>query len=384
MRRVAIAVGLILIGVAVALFVLFSQTEVARTLRRGAPVYVLVVGVDGGAQGGVRADTVAVAVLQPGGRASWISVPRDLAWPTAAGWTSLPVLYTAEGIAGLSRRLGSLLEVALPYWVVVDFAAFREVVDTLGGVEVTVETRLVYQDRAQNLFIDIPAGRQTLDGATALDFVRYQDGDEFGRLARQHQFLRALWAKARDVPAGEWRPTVEAIRDAVRTNLSLWEALDLARMASGLSPDHVTFSVAPTVVRPGGRGELVPDLVRLRKLTQSLVQRPLLTRDEIRVLVLNGAGTKLLATRTGAWLADRGFQVTGTADADRSNYPRTYLIVRDETRAKGKALFEVLPASVQPGVQIQTDREFDLARVGGWPQDTDVILILGVGFDVRP
>jgi LCP family protein required for cell wall assembly len=384
MRRVAIAVGLILIGVAVALFVLFSQTEVARTLRRGAPVYILVVRVDGGAQGGVRADAVAVAVLQPGGRGSWISVPRDLAWPTAAGWTSLHVLYTAEGIAGLSRRLGSLFEVALPYWVVVDFAAFRKVVDTLGGVEVTVETRLVYQDRSQNLFIDIPAGRQTLDGATALDFVRYQEGDETARLARHHQFLRAALEKARDVPTGEWRPTVEAIRDAVRTNLSLWEALDLARMLGGLSPDDVTFSVAPTLVRPGGKGELVPDLVRLRKLIQSLVQQPLLTRDEIRVLVLNGAGTKLLATRTGAWLADRGFQVTGTADADRSNYPRTYLIVRDETRAKGKALFEVLPSGVQPGVQIQTDREFDLARVGGWPKDADLILILGVGFDVRP
>jgi len=380
MRRVAIAVGLVLIGVAVALFVLFSQTEVARTLRQGSPVYVLVVVVDDAAQ----ADSAAVAVVHPGGRATWISVPRTLVWPTATGWASLHGLFASEGVAGIAHRLSLLLEVPLPYWVVLGFPAFRQAVDAVGGVELTVETRLVYQDRARNLFIDIPAGPQVLDGATALDYVRYQENDESSRLARQHRFLHALLAKARDIPAAEWRTTVENVRDAVRTNLSLWEALDLARALGDLSPDRATFVTTPALARPGGTGELVPELVRLRQLTLSAVHgQAFLTRGEIRVLVLNGAGQKLLATRTGAWLADHGFQVTGTADADRSNYTRTYLVVRDDTRAKGRALFEVLPASAQAGVRIQTDREFDLARVGDWPKDTDLILILGMGFDVR-
>lgn len=384
MRRVAIGVGLVLTGVAVTLFVLFSQTEVARTLRQGSPVYVLVVGVDEGGQGTPQADSVAVAVLQPGARATWISVPRTLVWPTATGWASLHALYASEGISGISRRLGLLLELPLPYWVVVHSAGFRKVVDALGGAELVVESRLVYQDRARSLFIDIPAGKQTLDGATALDFARYEDGEESGRLARQHQLVRALVEKVRDIPSSKWRATVEAIRDAVRTNLSLWEALDLARALGDLTPDRVTFVVAPTVPRAGATRDQIPDLVRLRKLTQSLVAgRSFLTRDEIRVLVLNGTGQKLLATRTGAWLADLGFGVAGTSDADRSNYPRTYIVVREETQAKGKALFEVIPPRVQSAVQSQTDREFDLARVGGWPQDTDVILILGAGFDVR-
>ncbi|MBP7726849.1 MAG: LCP family protein [Candidatus Bipolaricaulis sp.] len=384
MRRVAIAIGLVLTGVAVTLFILFSQTEVTRTLRQGSPVYVLVVGVDEGGPGTAHVHSVAVAVVQPGGRASWISVPRTLTWPTAAGWTSLYALYPSEGIAGMARRLSALLEVPLPYWVVMDFTGLRTMVDLVGGVEVMVETRLVYQDRSQNLFIDIPPGRQTLDGAKALDFVRYEDGDELGRLAREHQLLRALGEKARAIPSAAWRTTVEAIYDAARTNLTLWEALDLARALGDVPPERATFAIVPTLPRAGASSDQIPDLVRLRRLTQSLVRGPtFLTRDEIRVLVLNGTGQKLLATRTGAWLADRGFQVTGTSDADRSNYPSTYLVVREEDRAKGKALLEALPPGVQGGVQIKTDREFDLARVGGWPQYTDVILILGAGFDVQ-
>ncbi|HEU69062.1 MAG TPA: LytR family transcriptional regulator [Candidatus Acetothermia bacterium] len=380
MRRVAIGAGLILIGVAVTLFILFSQTEVARTLRQGTPISVLVVRLD---EGGTEADAVSLAFLQPGGRATWISIPRDLVWPTASGWKSLHTLYASEGVAGLAHRVSLLFEVPLQYWVVVDPAGFREVVDAIGGVELMVEARLVYQDRSRNLFIDIPPGEHTFDGATALDFVRYEDGGEAGRIARHHELLRASLNRTRAAPLG--RATVERIWNAVQTNLSLGEALDLARASGDLSPDRVTFTIVPTVPRPDGGGDLAPDLVRLRELVQSVVGGlSFLTRDEIRVLVLNGTGMKLLAAGTGSWLADRGFQVVGTADADRSNYPRTHLVVRDEDRPKGRALLDVLPASVQAGVQVQTDREFDLARVGGWPEGVDVILILGAGFDVHP
>lgn len=389
MRGVAIGVGLVLTALAVTLFVLFAQTEVARTLRQGTPVCVLVVGVDEGTpQAG--ADTVSVAILQPGGRITWISIPPDLVWPTAAGWTSLQALYgqgknAPEKIAGISRRLSLLLEIALPYWVVVDFADVRAGVDAVGGVELTVPERLVHQDRSRNLFIDIPAGQRVFDGAEAANFLRYDDGDALARLARLHQFLEALLAKVRAIPSARWRTTAETIRSGVETNLSPGEILDLMRALSDVHPERITLAVAPTVPRSGSARDLLPDLVRLRQLVPSSGPRSsFLVRSEIRVLVLNGTGQKLLATRTRAWLADLGFTVTGTADADRSNYPRTYIVAREEARAKGQAVFEVIPADIQSSVQVQTDREFDLARIGGWPQHTDVILILGAGFDVRP
>lgn len=371
--------GLILTGVAVTLIILFSQTEVARMLRQGTPIAVLVIRVD---KGGAEADAVSLAFLQPGGNATWISVPRTLVWPTASGWKSLHALYASEGVAGVAHRAHLLFEIPLPYWVIVDSAGFREVIDAIGGVDITVEARLVYQDRSRNLFIDIPPGEHTFDGATALDFVRYEDGDEAEWIARHRELVRASLNRTRAAPVG--RATVERMWGAVQTNLSLWEALDLARALGDLSPDRVTFATVPTVSQPDGGEYLVPDLVRLRELVQSTVGgQSFLTRDEIRVLVLNGTGLKLLAAKTGSWLADRGFQVVGTADADRSNYPCTHLVVREEDRAKGRALFDILPPSLQAGVQVQTDREFDLARVGGWPEDVDVILILGEGFDVH-
>ncbi len=385
MRRLAMGVGLVLTGVAVALFVVLSQTEVARTLRQGSPVAVLVVGVSHRAQEKTPADRISVALIGPGGRATWLSVPRDLAWPTAGGWTSLHNLYATEGALGVSRRLASLLEVPIPYWIVMDLAGVAALVDRLGGVELVIPERLVYQDRAKDLFIDIPPGKQVFNGARAADFLRYVDDrdGETGRLGRYHQLLGALLDKARQLSTTGWRTLVETFRAEARTNLSLWETWDLARAVGGLSPDRTAFLPVPAVPRPGG-GDRVPDLARLRKavLAATRGQAPL-TRDEVRVLVLNGTGTRLLASRTGAWLADLGFTVVGVGEADRSNYPRSYVVVRAEALVKGRAVVDALPSPVQSTVLLQTDREFDVARVGGWPPDTDVILILGAGFDVR-
>ncbi|MCR4392575.1 MAG: LCP family protein [Candidatus Acetothermia bacterium] len=378
MRRVGISIGLVLIGVAVALFFLYSRTDVERALRRGEPVYVLVVGVDNARHGAPQADLIAVAGLFPGGRTVWVSIPRHLACPTPAGWRPLYALYAAEGVDGLRRRVAGLLELPIDHWVEVDFAGFQKLVDLVGGVEVAVETRLVYMDWSQDLFIDVPAGLQNLSGAKALEYVRYQEGDELGRIARQHVFLQALWDRLRGLSWSRWREVVQVGREAVRTDLSVWEGLDLAKHLRQAGP--VVLAAAPVLPRAGGQGEAVPDLVRVHKLVRAVAAgEHFLTRDEVRVLVLNGAGVKFLARKTGAWLLERGFYVTDMSNADRYNYPRTYLIYREETQAKARMLLDLLP----PGVEAVVEGEFGVERLGGWPEDTDLILILGAGFDVR-
>ncbi|HIE47809.1 TPA: hypothetical protein EYP84_02825, partial [Candidatus Bipolaricaulota bacterium] len=168
-----IAAGTVLIGVAVGLFFLYSQTEVERALARGEWVHVLVVGLDNGAQGQVQADLVGVASLSPEGRAVWLTLPRELELPQEDGtWAPLYALYRGD-LPAFTRRLELLLGIPLPYQVQVDFAGFGALVDAVEGVEVMVEARLRYSDRSQGLEIDIHPGLQVLDGETALQYLRY-------------------------------------------------------------------------------------------------------------------------------------------------------------------------------------------------------------------
>ena len=84
----------------------------------------------------------------------------------------------------------------------VDYEGFEKVIDALGGVEIEVEKPLKYVDRAQDLYIDIPAGKQLLDGEKALQYVRfrYDPLGDIGRIKRQQEFLQALLSKVDNDP----------------------------------------------------------------------------------------------------------------------------------------------------------------------------------------
>ncbi len=381
MRRILVGSGLLLIALSAALLVLFRQTEVARQLRQGTPVHLGLVALDlEGQLGGV-----AVISVLPGGRAHGLMVPLTLAWPASGSWISLTTLAETEGTDGILRRVGYVLEVPIAYWMVLNHAQLAKAVDLLGGVEVRVVERLVYQDRVRDVFLDLPPGVHTLAGGQVPAYLAVAEGGEEGRMARQQELLRGMWARLGRVPWAQARVLLSALFKEVRTNLSFWEALDLLRAARGVPLDRLELHAVPTVVRPGGKGELVVDLVRMRKLARGLWPGgELYARHEVRVWVLNGTRVRLLARKTGEWLADRGFEVVGMGDADRTDYARTVLVVREETRAKAPVLLEVLARVVPEGqsLQVMTDREFGMEKVGGWPKEADVVLILGAGFHV--
>jgi len=380
MRRLGIVAGIVLIGVAVALFFLYSQTEVERALRRGDWVHILIVGVDNGAQGAPQADLVALASISPQGHATWLSLPRDIHLPTGPGsWTPLYAVYSQEGTDGVRSRVERLLEVDIPYWVEVDFAAFRDLVDQVGGVEITVEAHLVYVDQSQDLYIDIPAGHQRLDGEQALQYVRYRGADgEVGRIRRMHKFLTALISKLKRLPWSRWRGLVRTGLEHVKTNLDFWEILDVAGLARDLPPGELRFTQAPTLT-DGGQPR--PDLIRLHRLVEALYHgREYLTRDEVHVTVLNGSGAPFLAHRTAAWLKQRGFSVAGVDNADTYGYKRTLVLYNTpEGLPKAELLSEVLPQRAE----IMEADMFGVERLQGWPEGADVVLILGEGFDVK-
>jgi anionic cell wall polymer biosynthesis LytR-Cps2A-Psr (LCP) family protein len=83
-------------------------------------------------------------------------------------------------------------------YALVDLDAFIELVDLVGGVEFDVPMDMQYADPAQDLYIDLKAGMQTLDGEHAMQLVRYRKGyatQDLERTRVQQQFLKALAKK---------------------------------------------------------------------------------------------------------------------------------------------------------------------------------------------
>ena len=87
--------------------------------------------------------------------------------------------------------------------VIINFKAFRDLIDTIGGVEIDVPIRMLYHDPAQNLTIDLYPGVQVLDGAHAEMFMRFRQNDDgtgypngdIDRIEAQKVFYQAAFGK---------------------------------------------------------------------------------------------------------------------------------------------------------------------------------------------
>jgi LCP family protein required for cell wall assembly len=87
------------------------------------------------------------------------------------------------GRAATLRAVRNLTGVPIDYFAEVNLAGFYDLADSLGGVEVCLK-HAVYDSYSG---ADFPAGKQTLDAAQALAFVRQRHGLENGDLDRTHR-----------------------------------------------------------------------------------------------------------------------------------------------------------------------------------------------------
>ncbi|MEK7136688.1 MAG: LCP family protein, partial [Patescibacteria group bacterium] len=169
-------------------------------------------------------DTIMVASIDGDGKSVvLLSLPRDLYFLHADSLTikkgKLNALWRDERIAlrraGLERReaslkalqgvaheVGEALGIPVHYTVKVDFTAFEQIIDALGGIDIAVPEAMDDMEYPGPNYtfepFHIAAGLQNLDGAAALKYARTRHtSSDFDRSARQQQILQALNEKAK-------------------------------------------------------------------------------------------------------------------------------------------------------------------------------------------
>lgn len=162
---------------------------------------ILVLGIrgnDDAVNGGLLTDTnLLFSMDTKTGRASLISIPRDLTVRITDERTEkINAAYAHYGVDGTKKYFSRVLGVGIDNVIVADFDAFRAVVDTLGGITVTLDKPFVEAQQWGDEF-SLPAGENILNGEQALYFSRsrYSTSD-FDRSRRQMQVIMAIKEKA--------------------------------------------------------------------------------------------------------------------------------------------------------------------------------------------
>ena len=174
-----------------------------------------------------------------------VSIPRDFWVPIRGfGYQKIDVAYEVGGVALARSTVESLFGVKIDYYAWVGLNGLVQVIDTLGGIDITVQHPVLDDTYPDDLNTDDPyayirlhlsAGPQHLDGTTALQYVRSRHGDflsDFGRSQRQQQVLVAVKSRVQTMSAITRVPQlVTALEGSVKTDLSLPAIVQLAALA---------------------------------------------------------------------------------------------------------------------------------------------------------
>jgi LCP family protein required for cell wall assembly len=149
-----------------------------------------------GSTAGRRTDTIMIVYVPPGGRPALISVPRDSYVPIPKhGSNKINAAYAFGGPELLVQTVEHNTGLRVDGYVEIGFGGFVNIIDAVGGIEMCLPKAI--KDRDSHL--DLPEGCQTLDGTTALGYVRMRKADprgDLGRVERQREMLAAVAKKA--------------------------------------------------------------------------------------------------------------------------------------------------------------------------------------------
>ena len=225
---------------------------------------------------GQRTDTIMLLHTGSSG-AVLVSLPRDSYVAIEGhGRNKLNSAYAFGGAPLLIGTVEQATGLRIDHYAEIGFGGFVGAVDAVGGVELCVPEAIKDPKAALN----IKAGCQELDGATALGYVRTRAtaGSDFDRVARQRAFLSALVKKSTS-PAtlvNPFRvvPLTSAVSAAITVddNDHVWNLAGLGLAMRSISSGEGVTTTVPVGGTPnrGGQSVVVWDEDRATALFDAL------------------------------------------------------------------------------------------------------------------
>jgi LCP family protein required for cell wall assembly len=148
---------------------------------------------------GARADTLMI-VRAGGGVFEKLSIPRDVyADVPGQGAQKINGAYTFGGAKLQIETVEQLLGIEINHVAIVDFAGFRDFIDAIGGVKVTLDRPVCNSISGGTFNINFDAGEVTLNGEKALALARTRTStcgdealDDLDRAKFQQQILQGI------------------------------------------------------------------------------------------------------------------------------------------------------------------------------------------------
>ena len=321
--------------------------------------------------GAPRSDTMIVLTIDPLTKtAGMLSIPRDM-WVNIPGfgYSRINTAYSSGegnrlpggGPALASKTVEQFLGVTIDYYAQIDFNAFVEFIDLIGGIEVynDEDLRLDLVGSGRDKFRLKCCGMRHLDGKRTLAYARCRyesqgcSGGDVARAQRQQKVIlgiRNVVLAPENFPVllGKAQQFYEEFSAGIKTNMPFETALQLGVLARDIPVESIKQGVIDYTMIAFDDTQLngedasvmkpLPDKIRILRDEVFTTGGPvspmaalgdptaLMKADGARVRLLNGSFSPGLEVNTGNYFLQQGMAVTEVGAADRA-YDRTVLVL---------------------------------------------------------
>lgn len=390
-------------------------------------INILILGVGGkNHAGGLLTDTIILASIKPSEkRVALISIPRDLAVPVEnMGWRKINNVNAfaeakspGSGGLALSQTVKDVFGTPIDYYLTIDFAGFKKIIDDLGGIQINVEN--TFDDYKYPIlgneeapwdqrweYLHIEKGEQIMNGDLALKYVRSRhalgvEGSDFARSKRQQKVLEAVKQKVISLNT-LFKPSliykiIEDINNNYSTNLKVWEIIKLWGIVKDIKNENIYNRVLDNssggllVDAQGEDGAYIlsprsGDFSEIQYLTNNIfTDAPATDKEKVKeekatVEVRNGTWINGLASKVALDLEKYGFDIVRIGNSNQQNFQKSviYDLTYGEKIQALKILKNKTKADVSLGMPewLLNDLAKDLAKEIK-PIQPDFIIILG-------
>lgn len=401
---------------------IFSQDKLLDGEEEGR-TNILLLGMGGeGHQGALLTDTIMIVSIKYNGTdekkdVSLISIPRDLYVPlNNEGYYRINSIYSIgetrdeyeNGSALISQIINEITDIPIHYYVRINFDGFKEIIDSLGGINVYVDRSFYDSQYPTENFgyqtVVFKKGMNQMDGDKALKFARSRHGvvidgegseaSDFARAERQQKILAATRDKALSfetiINPKAISDSMQALGNNIRTNLEPWEMLKLAEMAKYINQEEIINKVIDhgengflySTTASSGAYVLLPkkkDYSQIKSFVRNIFDIKNIKAENAKIEVLNGTSNEGLATRSANILAFEDYNIVSIGNANNIdnniNSTRIYILgdnKKDITLSKLKNIFK------NSEIIDLEDRSEIVDPATSEMIDVDIIVVLGM------
>lgn len=283
-------------------------------------------------------DTIMILKYNPQTQNAYlISIPRDTYTgynkANATSSDKINCLYQGEHPEKTLKAVNRVTGLNLKYYLIVDTEALKALVDAIGGVYFDVPIDMKYTDKKQDLYINLKAGYQLLDGNKAEQVVRFrhnQDGSSYsfeygdndtGRMKTQRNFLKAVVEQtlkpSNIVNIGKF---IDIAQTYVKTNIPVDVMKQYIAPAVNFNANNLETGTIPGVnEKCNGVWVFITNKLKvssyLSEMNNKLANIDEIPEEElknIKIEILNGSGKLSNLTDVRQILENAGFTVSKT------------------------------------------------------------------------